>query len=619
MNLAGFERAVKALTTRCTTILVGLVAVLGILAVLFALVPGVNLIIVIASVVIVIVVAIVVMAMCSSGVKKRFTQAQATLNQVVSGGEMLGNNNADDILDISELRGVTQGILDELYRLRDERAKGNLVYHTDTKRFNGVYAAILGAAIDAVDASGATLSAVNAAAKGLVDGKISDDLIKTVANPSEALLTLETLRKQLVSVVASVEQVKAEVASGHFSSDSYEKAFPGVFRPILANLQTISDNVRSKNFWYEGMLNAIPFPISVTDIDMNWTFINTPVEKMLGVKRADMVGRHCSNWGAGICKTENCGVTCLKRGKTQTFFSQGGGYFQVNSDFLYNEQGDKVGHIEVVQDITALQDFESKHTFIEQINESMRQFSSVASTLSSSSQQTAEGANTQSQLINTLAHSIMDLLERASQTGGLAHQASQSTREIRVKAEQGNAQMKNMLQSVSDMSEANRSIYNIIKNIQDIAFQTNILALNASIEAARAGAAGKGFVVVAEEVRNLATMSSVAAEDSSRLIGNSLEKAAVSERIVSDTIESFGNIVEGIMASDANTQSIATSAESQVEIIEKINQDIARILQIVQQNSASAEESAAASEELSSQVMSLQQEADRFLDEAKKK
>ena len=74
--------------------------------------------------------------------------------------------------------------------------------------------------------------------------------------------------------------------------------------------------VAKKIQWYESLLDSIPFPISVTDVDMNWTFINRPVEQMLNVKREAMLGKHCSNWGAGICKTENCEIgraSCRER------------------------------------------------------------------------------------------------------------------------------------------------------------------------------------------------------------------------------------------------------------------------------------------------------------------
>lgn len=110
--------------------------------------------------------------------------------------------------------------------------------------------------------------------------------------------------------------------------------------------------LNEKIFWHENILDAIPFPLSITDMNMNWTFINKPVETFLGVKRDKVVGHQCSEWNASICNTEKCGIARLRKTFTQTFFDQQGGNFQVDTSYLYNTRGEKVGHIEAVQDIS---------------------------------------------------------------------------------------------------------------------------------------------------------------------------------------------------------------------------------------------------------------------------
>ncbi|MDW5562186.1 MAG: hypothetical protein SA339_03090, partial [Methanomassiliicoccus sp.] len=86
---------------------------------------------------------------------------------------------------------------------------------------------------------------------------------------------------------------------------------------------------------------------------MNWTFINKPVEEMLKVKRSQVMGQPCSNWGAGICKTKNCGVECLRADKKITFFEQANMNFQVDVTYIKDREGKNIGHIEIVQDVTA--------------------------------------------------------------------------------------------------------------------------------------------------------------------------------------------------------------------------------------------------------------------------
>jgi len=107
-----------------------------------------------------------------------------------------------------------------------------------------------------------------------------------------------------------------------------------------------------KIYLYEQIMDSLPWPLSVTDSKMNWTFINKPVEQLLGVKRTDMLGKQCSNWNANICRTQNCGITCLREGKCQTTFEQQGLNFQVDTAYIKGHTGENIGHIEIVQDIT---------------------------------------------------------------------------------------------------------------------------------------------------------------------------------------------------------------------------------------------------------------------------
>ncbi len=116
---------------------------------------------------------------------------------------------------------------------------------------------------------------------------------------------------------------------------------------------SMADKLIEKIHWYESLLDAIPSPISVTDMDMNWTFINHAAEKVCGKTRGDVLGQQCANWGAGICKTENCGIARLRKGRAETLFDQSNANFKVDTSYLTNSKGERNGHIEVVQEITA--------------------------------------------------------------------------------------------------------------------------------------------------------------------------------------------------------------------------------------------------------------------------
>jgi len=129
----------------------------------------------------------------------------------------------------------------------------------------------------------------------------------------------------------------------------------------LRGLKTMLDEIRKENensksmaHWYNSILNAIPLPVTVTDIDANWKFINTAVEELLGTTLKDALGKPCSNWNSNICNTVDCGIECAKRGLKQTYFSNEDRSYQVDVAKLKNLDGETTGYIEVVQDITDL-------------------------------------------------------------------------------------------------------------------------------------------------------------------------------------------------------------------------------------------------------------------------
>ena len=294
--------------------------------------------------------------------------------------------------------------------------------------------------------------------------------------------------------------------------------------------------INDKIHWYESMLDALPYPLSVTDKNMNWTFINKVVEELQKVKRADIVGKHCSNWGANICNTPNCGITCLKNGCDHSFFEQWGLEFKVDTRYLLDRKGRPMGHIESVQDITFLKKKQREQAvLVESIGELSNKFVNISSNLPAQMDKNVKVTSETARTINS----------------------------IREDAEKCSQYMTKMTQAMVDINEASNAIVNVTKTISDMASRTNILAINASIEAARAGEAGKGFAVVAKEVKELANKSSKSVNDTRSLINNSIEKAKLGVQIVENTAESLSKIVEGINISNQLIEEIAQFSEEQ--------------------------------------------------------
>jgi len=143
---------------------------------------------------------------------------------------------------------------------------------------------------------------------------------------------------------------------------------------MLTEIHTESEKFEAMAHWYKSILDATPFPITVTDANMNWTFVNKAVEDFLGTKLEDMLGKPCSNWNAHICNTDDCGIACAKRGLKRTYFNQKGHSHQVDVEILKDLSGEIAGFIEVVQDITELEEMHKKQADAEAANQAKSNF-----------------------------------------------------------------------------------------------------------------------------------------------------------------------------------------------------------------------------------------------------
>lgn len=283
------------------------------------------------------------------------------------------------------------------------------------------------------------------------------------------------------------------------------------------------------------------------------------------------------------------------------------GNFNVRSKAEKKYVGDFGKVLESIEQIkTSLSDT------LRQINLSSDQVSSGADQVSSGAQALSQGAAEQASSIEELAETIRGISNHVKHNAEYAEEADQRANAAGSEAVESNRRMQDMVSAMADISTSSREIGKIIKTIEDIAFQTNILALNASVEAARAGEAGRGFSVVAAEVRNLATKSAAASKDTAALIENSLNTVKSGTRIADETAHSLDAVLESVRLVTEIIGQITASSIEQADSILQIEQGIERISEVVQTNSATAEESAAASEELSAQAQLLKDLTGQF-------
>ena len=247
-----------------------------------------------------------------------------------------------------------------------------------------------------------------------------------------------------------------------------------------------------------------------------------------------------------------------------------------------------------------------------QISQSSAQVAGGAGQVSNGAQALAQGATEQASSVQELAATVDEISNKVNQNADSARQASKAADSVSVKMNVSKEKMQQMTHAMGDISSCSSEISKIMKIIEDIAFQTNILALNAAVEAARAGAAGKGFAVVADEVRNLANKSTEASENIAALIENSLQAIENGTQIADDTAQSLIQAVNDVNEMAGIIEQISEASSDQADSIAQLTVGIDQISNVVQTNSATAEESAAASEELSGQSQLMKSLVGRF-------
>lgn len=249
---------------------------------------------------------------------------------------------------------------------------------------------------------------------------------------------------------------------------------------------------------------------------------------------------------------------------------------------------------------------------LKQISLSADNVASISENVSDSAQNVASGADEQAASVFELSASVTTISEQVEKTASNSLNASKISVLATEAIEACNTQMQGLLKAMHEVDTSAGEISNIIKTIDNIAFQTNILALNAAVEAKRAGAAGVGFSVVADEVRSLAGSSSEAAKDTALLIDNSMKAIADSVRLAEKTASDLLNTVEQVNNINQIIMEITESTDAQTKALLPVTQKMEQISMVVNTNISTSKESANASEELAQEAKDLKAFLSRF-------
>lgn len=256
---------------------------------------------------------------------------------------------------------------------------------------------------------------------------------------------------------------------------------------------------------------------------------------------------------------------------------------------------------------------------LDSLNDALSHINQTAQDVSEESKRVAAGAQTlsngavqQASTVEELSAGIQDISGQVARTSEDAAEARKYSVEASEQLKVCSSKMSALTTAIADISASSSQISGITKTIEDISFQTNILALNASVEAARAGAAGKGFAVVADEVQRLASKSAESAKNITELIAASVQLVQYGTSLSKETTDALSHVVDSAQHSEELVGYIAQSAQAQSLSLKQLTEGMELISGVIQTNAATSEESASSADELRRQAEKLTSSVQRF-------
>lgn len=459
------------------------------------------------------------------------------------------------------------------------------------------------------------------------------------------------LGTRLAAPIKKITAYARQVAAGNTEArlDVHTRDDVGALADVL---RTMVAKLKRQARWYQDILDCIPFSVSITDMNRCWTFVNKSGLDSMGKRElSSIVGKPCAEKGGSLCNTPDCGIEALARGDTEVVNRQPDGQvMRVRMAYLTDDAGNPIGHVEVGMDITEEERLkkEAAESHVAARRETATQLEAVVTRLSAASRALAgqitgadHGATDVTRRMGETAEAMEEMNATVTEVARNAAEAAQASHEVRDQAQSGDQIVESAVSDIqrvrrqslalkTDMEaldEQARNIGAVLTMIRDIADQTNLLALNAAIEAARAGEAGRGFAVVADEVRKLAEKSMAATKDVEQAIAaiqqgtaHSVDTVDGAVRAIEDATslaqksgEALRSIVRLSGNASAKVQSIATAAEQQAATTQNVNSSVETANREAERVSGTMHDAMHEVEELTRQAQVLQEMLEEML------